>query len=1002
MTTETDVFLQLIASPFDSEVVCLENGYTCKRSSYSQIYSASFLSALAFYGLTTAAVLFAFCILRSRYSNVYEPRLSQHSKRAAPEAVPKVPFGWLSAISKPSEVALIDQIGLDAVVFLRFTRLIRNLFATLTIIAGITLVPINVTQVQESHASGVSVFSRLTPQYSRSSPVFWVYVGVAYLFDIVICLYLWYGYRAVLRLKRSYFRSPEYGASLHARTLLLSDIPHPLRSDRGVTQLAEGSIIGVIGRDVGKLEAKIREHFDLDQKTRHETGLRRDGARRRANEVQKEIEAIRGSPQELRAMSYGFVTFATVAEAHSWAYKYRHGGPEGIAVQLADDPDNFVWRNLDYSRSQLQRRRRVYAFHITLLTVAWVVPNVLNAVFLTNLSHLALVWPTFRATLDSHRILWGIVQGIVPPILVSLVYYYLPPIFRRLSTKAGDMTKVSRERHVMRKLFTFLIWNQLVAFSLFSTFWGFGAVFINAHQSGRDAWHKVSKGHVMRKIIQALITVTTYWCCWLIQRNLGTHSSSDTALYSLLTSCVGAAVDLGQVLPLLWNTLRRTSARSLHSPATPPAFNYATQYSYFLFYAAVALTFGILQPLALAITAIYFLLDSFTKKYMLLYICSTKHESGGLFWRSLVDRMLVNALFGNIVTAVLVVAQGSAGQNWGMLAALLPLPGMLASFKWYCAPRALAPRAKASVVSDAELEPWLVEILRALGFLKSYSASTTRGQQQSQCLAHLLSDRDAIWTLAHIIPSNTDLTYVETYDMIHVQAYVIHVDMVLRKEVTFKLTEASIDHIISFHWNVYLRSLCDNTLHWPGKENECKEIQRSFEHDVQSFIYWTDLDVLEGLKESGAGELIEGWPRGVKLALSAFFKKSHDYVTTSKRGFVDCGTIKDQTASQSASTRSNVNARQVHRAWKDGEGSNNNMIHRGAIEQQRCFEANASECGSQWDRGASIAALDTDRSPLSRLNVLRGGCAISRWIDDCGVACGDRLSSDHRGGESES
>ncbi len=78
-------------------------------------------------------------------------------------------------------------------------------------------------------------------------------------------------------------------------------------------------------------------------------------------------------------------------------------------------------------------------------------------------------------------------------------------------------------------------------------------------------------------------------------------------------------------------------------------------------------------------------LDSFLKKYLLLYIFITKYESGGMFWRSLANRLLAAALLGNIVVALLVTAQGNlAGANWGMLAALAPLPFLLLAFKIYC------------------------------------------------------------------------------------------------------------------------------------------------------------------------------------------------------------------------------------------------------------------------------------------------------------------------------
>lgn len=150
----------------------------------------------------------------------------------------------------------------------------------------------------------------------------------------------------------------------------------------------------------------------------------------------------------------------------------------------------------------------------------------------------------------------------------------------------------------------------------------------------------------------------------------------------------GAAIDLGQLVKLTWGWIKRkyfsqTPREAIESSAPQP-FDYANYYNYFLFYAAVALSFGGLQPLALAITALYFWLDSFAKKYMLLYIFITKYESGGMFWRTLYNRIIVCVILSNIVTVLLIASKAEDG-NWPMLAAMAPLPFLIGAFKWYCA-----------------------------------------------------------------------------------------------------------------------------------------------------------------------------------------------------------------------------------------------------------------------------------------------------------------------------
>ncbi|KAF4948063.1 hypothetical protein F66182_18547, partial [Fusarium sp. NRRL 66182] len=112
----------------------------------------------------------------------------------------------------------------------------------------------------------------------------------------------------------------------------------------------------------------------------------------------------------------------------------------------------------------------------------------------------------------------------------------------------------------------------------------------------------------------------------------------------------------------------------------PPPFDYASYYNYYLFYATVAFCFATLQPIILPVAALYFALDCYFKRYLLLYVFVTKNESGGLFWRIVVNRMLFGAFLSNIVIALVATSKGT----WTMLYCLAPLPFIILGFKWFC------------------------------------------------------------------------------------------------------------------------------------------------------------------------------------------------------------------------------------------------------------------------------------------------------------------------------
>lgn len=118
-----------------------------------------------------------------------------------------------------------------------------------------------------------------------------------------------------------------------------------------------------------------------------------------------------------KAMPYGFASFNEVETAHVVA---RAAGKEKVldaSIHLAPSPNDILWKSLPMTRAQKRNRRFWFTFLITALTLLYVAPNVLAAVFLSNLSHLGLLWPTFKESLDRHPRRWAAVQGIAAPVL---------------------------------------------------------------------------------------------------------------------------------------------------------------------------------------------------------------------------------------------------------------------------------------------------------------------------------------------------------------------------------------------------------------------------------------------------------------------------------------------------------------------------------------------------------------------------------------------------------
>jgi hypothetical protein len=132
------------------------------------------------------------------------------------------PFSWIRAVKDVKEQDLVEKIGLDAVIFLRFLRMIRDMFVVLTVIGCGILIPVTVIGGHAFYEQwgNIATLMKFTPQYIFGAR-FWAFVVVAYLFQGTVCFFVWWNYRVVLRLRRAYFNSADYKSSLHSRTLLV-------------------------------------------------------------------------------------------------------------------------------------------------------------------------------------------------------------------------------------------------------------------------------------------------------------------------------------------------------------------------------------------------------------------------------------------------------------------------------------------------------------------------------------------------------------------------------------------------------------------------------------------------------------------------------------------------------------------------------------------------------------------------------------------------------------
>jgi hypothetical protein len=183
-------------------------------------------------------------------------------------------------------------------------------------------------------------------------------------------------------------------------------------------------------------------------------------------------------------------------------------------------------------------------------------------------------------------------------------------------------------------------------------------------------------------------------------------------------------------------------------------------------------------------------------------------------------------------------------------------------------------------VLGSKVEPWLTQTLKRINKIKRPLNSVP---QHQRCLTETLSSPNAIWTLASLLlpkapeaelrkDSNPLIEALFNYQIIHLEAYIVHVDMVLRNEVAYKLTPETIESLIEYHKDIYCVDAKANTYDWSEKEQQCKKLHDEFVQAINKFVFRTHVSALEGLEEDGAGELLGGKSEEVKNSIMGLIK----------------------------------------------------------------------------------------------------------------------------------
>lgn len=610
-----------------------------------------------------------------------------------------------------SERNVLESHGLDATVYLRALRMIRNIFGMLTIILFSTAAPINIVfNLRRPYVTNLTHRDSLlliTPSLLYSHEMI-PHVVLGWVSNALVFSILWYNYKKVLSLRRRVLLSTNYQTNIHNRTVMITDIPQKMRSKASLAMSLsnlnhpyEPPANVILGQSSSKeLTELIQRHTDLVRKYENYVSCSKELSAEEQNlyitrkSKKPGATALKEHIDKLESMiafkrhtnighmnSYAFASFNSVYTANlavkSMGNLKRNAaeGSRGIAscgLQIAPPPEQIVWNNLKLTPTERGSKQLVVNALYGVLLLIWIVPSAFIGCFISNLSRLGNVWPAFGAAMGQNPILFAVLQGFLAPSITTLIFALLPLLFRRMSHLQGKITRVEREQEVLRKLYAFFFLDNFFVFSLIGVVWDVVAQVLqqtrNAKAQGQHlTFHEVWVTlNVAQRIATAIVNMSSFWVMYILRGIIGLFASSSQPL-TLIKRFFG------------WTTgsLYRQTPRERAESAMPEPFQYAVSFLNLLFYTTVALGFTTIQPLVLPATFILFLVSVPIKKYEICQMEVTKYESNGDFYPLVNDIILFAVAFGNLMLLCVVWVQA----GWQIAAAAAPLAATVIAFK---------------------------------------------------------------------------------------------------------------------------------------------------------------------------------------------------------------------------------------------------------------------------------------------------------------------------------
>ena len=198
---------------------------------------------MLFVTMSAVFVIFLSCFYHNQVTSplFISPRRHRLPKLVPPPLPVQGYFSWVKVCFYMSDEEIINRVGYDSLIFLRFHRLALRCIVKMSFFSFLVLLPLNFTGGGHANADDAfgyvgafffTDFLRFTmANVVSGSPRLWVHCFGAYLLTAIVVRELLIEYETFNNIRHRYLLSREP----HLRTVLVSNIPRHLRSSHKIT-----------------------------------------------------------------------------------------------------------------------------------------------------------------------------------------------------------------------------------------------------------------------------------------------------------------------------------------------------------------------------------------------------------------------------------------------------------------------------------------------------------------------------------------------------------------------------------------------------------------------------------------------------------------------------------------------------------------------------------------------------------------------------------------------